>query len=128
MICPHMRLGIVVVSCLLVLVTRAEARVATGWTKGKQTRINLVHVSGVELEEKTARAFREMAKAAKKRGIVLAIRSGFRSHEKQTELYRRFKRGRGHTAARPGHSNHQNGKALDIYIDDYEVYDWLRHN
>ncbi len=106
----------------------AEARVATGWTKGRKTTINLVHVSGVELEEKTARAFREMAKAARKKGIKLAIRSGFRSHDKQKELYKRFRRGWGHMAARPGFSNHQNGKAVDIDIDDYDVYEWLRGN
>jgi D-alanyl-D-alanine carboxypeptidase len=123
-------LGIVVWVCLawVSLVRVADARTATGWAHGRKTRINLVNVSGVELEEKTARAFRAMAKAAKKAGIEIAIRSGFRSHEKQKELYRRFRKGRGHLAAKPGYSNHQNGKAVDIYIVDYAVYEWLKNH
>jgi D-alanyl-D-alanine carboxypeptidase len=104
----------------------ADARTVTGYAHGQKTRIQLVEVSGVELELATARAFRTMAKAARKAGIDIAIRSGFRSHEKQKELYRDYKRGWGHLAARPGYSNHQNGKALDIYITDYRVYEWLK--
>lgn len=115
-----------VVLVLVTLSTSAFARVATGWAHGKKKRIELVWVSGVELEKRTAKAFREMARAAQKNGIELAIRSGFRSHELQKKLYARFRRGWGHLAAKPGYSNHQNGKAVDIYIDDYKVYEWLR--
>ncbi len=115
-----------VMCCVLGLSSVASARTATGWAHGRKKQIQLVHVSGVELEAKTARAFREMAKAARKQGITIAIRSGFRSHDKQKELYKRFRRGRGHLAAKPGYSNHQNGRAVDIYIDEYKVYEWLR--
>lgn len=115
-----------VMCCVLGLSSVASARTATGWAHGRKKQIQLVHVSGVELESKTARAFRDMAKAARKQGIAIAIRSGFRSHDKQTELYKRFRRGQGHLAARPGYSNHQNGKAVDIYIDEYKVYEWLK--
>jgi len=108
--------------------TNAHARTVTGYSHGQRTRIKLVEVSGVELEATTARAFREMATAARKKGLVLGIRSGFRSHEKQKELYRDYKRGWGHLAARPGYSNHQSGRALDIYIDDYAVYEWLKQH
>jgi len=131
MISLRMRhVGIIVVVCLALvgLARVSDARTATGWAHGRKTKINLVNISGVELEEKTARAFRAMAKAARKAGFDLAIRSGFRSHEKQKELYRDFRKGRGHLAARPGYSNHQNGKAVDIYIDDYNIYEWLRKN
>lgn len=121
-------LGILAILIWMGLTNTVDARRVTGWKKGQKTKINLVTVGGVELEETTARAFREMAKAAAKRGIKLAIRSGFRSHEKQKELYTRFKRGWGHLAAKPGYSNHQNGKAVDIYIDDYDVYEWLLHH
>lgn len=113
--------------CCLVLglSSVASARTATGWAHGRKKKIELVHVSGVELEKKTARAFRAMAKAARKQGIVLAIRSGFRTHDKQKELYARFRRGWGHPAAKPGYSNHQSGTAVDIDIDEYKVYEWL---
>ena len=108
------------------LTSHAHARTVTGYSKGQKTRIKLVTVGAVELEVATAKAFREMAKAARKAGIYLGIRSGFRSHEKQKQLYERFRRGWGHLAARPGYSNHQNGRAVDIYIDDYAVYEWLK--
>jgi LAS superfamily LD-carboxypeptidase LdcB len=108
------------------LLSPAHARTVTGYTKGQKTRVKLVWISGVELEVATAKAFRKMADAARKAGLHLGIRSGFRSHEKQVELYQRYRRGWGHPAARPGFSNHQNGRAVDIYIDDYAVYEWLR--
>lgn len=110
----------------MALPNHAHARTVTGYSKGQKTRIKLVEVGGVELEAATAKAFRDMAKAARKAGIHLGIRSGFRSHEKQKELYKRFRRGWGHLAARPGYSNHQSGRAVDIYIDDYAVYEWLK--
>lgn len=103
----------------------AHARTVTGYTRGHKTKIKLVDVGGVELEAKTARAFRQMANAARKVGIYLGIRSGFRSHEKQTELYERYRNGWGNLAARPGYSNHQNGRAVDIYLEEPAVYEWL---
>ena len=104
----------------------ADARTATGYSHGRKTKITLVWVDGVEVEKRTAKAFRKMQAVAKKHGVQLAIRSGFRTHEKQQELYARYRRGWGHQAARPGYSNHQSGRALDIYIDDYDVYLWLK--
>jgi D-alanyl-D-alanine carboxypeptidase len=124
------RPGLLLCVCLVLvsLVSVASARVAIGWSKGKKKQIELVWVSGVELEKKTAKAFRAMAAAARKNGIELAIRSGFRSHDKQRQLYARFRKGWGHLAAKPGYSNHQSGRAVDIYIDEYKVYEWLRKN
>ena len=121
-------LGILAIACCvwLGLSSVASARTATGWAHGRKKKILLVHVSGVELEARTARAFRDMAKAARKNDVDIAIRSGFRSHDEQKELYARFRRGWGNLAARPGYSNHQSGKAVDIYIVDYKVYEWLK--
>jgi LAS superfamily LD-carboxypeptidase LdcB len=106
----------------------AHARTVTGYSRGQKTKIKLVEIEGVELEANTARAFREMAKAARKKGVHLGIRSGFRSHEMQQLLYREYQRGWGNLAARPGFSKHQSGRAVDIYIDDYVVYEWLKDN
>jgi LAS superfamily LD-carboxypeptidase LdcB len=77
-----------VILLLVVNAPQAGARTVTGYKSGQKTRIQLVEVSGVELEAATARAFRTMAKAARKVGIEIGIRSGFRSHEKQKQLYR----------------------------------------
>jgi LAS superfamily LD-carboxypeptidase LdcB len=111
---------------LLTFAGTAHARTATGYSHGTKTRIKLVDVSGVEVEASTAKAFRVMANAARRSGIEMTIRSGFRSQEKQQALYKEYRHGWGHLAARPGYSNHQSGKALDIYITDYRVYEWLK--
>ncbi|HSD88048.1 MAG TPA: D-alanyl-D-alanine carboxypeptidase family protein [Kofleriaceae bacterium] len=108
--------------------TAAEARTVTGYSHGQKTRIRLVEVSGVEVEAATARAFKTMARAARKAGLEIGIRSGFRSQEKQKLLYTEYRKGWGHLAARPGYSNHQSGRALDIYITDYRVYEWLKQH
>jgi len=121
-----MRIAVVLGLVWWLGVATAHARTATGYSEGKKTTIKLVEVNGVEVEQGTARAFRAMAKAASKMGIRIAIRSGFRSHELQRLLYRDYRHGWGHLAARPGFSKHQSGRALDIYITDYRVYEWLR--
>ncbi len=123
----RMRFGAAIV-VLCICLTNAQARTATGYRHGQKTRIKLVEVSGVELEATTARAFRAMAAAARKKGLELGIRSGFRSHDEQKQLYRDYRRGWGHLAARPGYSNHQSGLAVDIFIDDYRVYEWLKQH
>lgn len=128
MISASMRIAVVLGLLVVIGLGTAHARTATGYSGGVKTKIKLVEVGGVEVEANTARAFRAMAKAAAKKGLHLAIRSGFRSHEMQKELYRYYRRGWGHLAARPGFSKHQSGRALDIYITDYRVYEWLRQH
>ncbi len=128
MLLGSMRSWVLALILLWIGLTTAHARTVTGYSHGQKLKIKLVIVGDVELEASTARAFREMASAARKRGIHLGIRSGFRSHEKQKQLYREYRRGWGNLAARPGYSNHQNGRAVDIYIDDYSVYEWLKQN
>jgi len=113
---------------ILALATTAQARTATGYTKGEKTKIKIVECGNSEAEVHTAIAFRAMARAASKAGIDLRIRSGFRSHEKQKRLYKEYVRGQGHLAARPGYSNHESGRALDIYITDYRVLEWLQNH
>lgn len=113
-----------VVLCLLVGVASARPHVARGYRDGQPTRIRVTDVDGHPVEVETARAFRKMQAAARKDGIALAIRSGFRDHDRQKELYRAYRRGHGHRAARPGFSNHESGKALDLVIDD-RSFGWL---
>lgn len=107
---------------------RAVAQTETGYDHGAKRTIKVVEVGDAEVEVHTAKAFRAMAHAAARDGIDLRIRSGFRSFEKQAALYRRYREGEGNLAARPGFSNHESGRALDIYITDDRVYPWLaRH-
>ena len=72
---------------------------------------------GVDAEAK--KAFNQMAAAAKKDGIKLFIRSGFRSYSVQKSLYNGYVSRDGKAAAdrysaRAGHSEHQTGLAFDI--------------
>ena len=113
---------------VLALATSASARTATGYRNGEKTQIKVVEVGGAEAEVHTAIAFRAMAKAASKSGVDLRIRSGFRSHAKQTRLYKKYRKGEGNLAARPGFSNHESGRALDLCITDYKVYEWLEQH
>ena len=106
------------------LVTRA----ATGYRRGRKTRVELVSLGWAEAEVSCARAFLAMAEAAAEAGVDLAIRSGFRSHEQQTWLYRAYRAGWGNMAARPGHSLHQSGRALDLDVSDPGVLAWLNRN
>ncbi len=73
------------------------------------------------LDPKAEAAFNKMAKAAEKDGLYLFICSGYRSYYTQTELYNSYVWSYGVKAtdrfsARPGHSEHQSGLAMDINL------------
>jgi len=104
----------------------ADARTATGYKNGEKTELKIVEVGSAEVEVHTAKAFRMMAKAARKVGVELGIRSGYRSFKKQAALYRKYKKGEGNLAAPPGFSNHESGRALDLFITNDRVYAWLQ--
>lgn len=118
--------AVIMLVCLGAYPGSAFARSAVGYVDGAKTKIKLTAVNGTDVEVRTAAAFRVMAKAARKRGIALSINSGFRSHAEQTKLYKQYRRGVGNLAARPGYSNHQSGRALDIYITDRKALAWLQ--
>jgi D-alanyl-D-alanine carboxypeptidase len=101
---------------------------AVGYRKGRPFKLRVVQLGWAEVEVKTAAAFLAMREAAAADGIELAIRNGFRPPEFQEWLYQAYKEGWGNKAARPGHSNHQSGRALDLYIDTPETYAWLDAN
>ncbi len=105
-----------------------QPRDEVGYRKGRKLRLEVVSIGWAEVEVRTARAFLAMQAAAKADGIELGIRSGFRSMEQQMWLYAAWKAGYGNKAARPGHSNHQDGKALDLYLDTPETFAWLERH
>ena len=85
-------------------------------------------------------AFLDMAQAAAQDGLRLYNVSGYRSYQHQTWSYQRYVREDGVEmadtySARPGHSEHQTGLALDIntaslsdHFEDSEEYAWLVEN
>jgi hypothetical protein len=103
-------------------------RRTVGYRKGRPLAIEVVTLGWVDVEVRTARAFLAMQAAAAEAGIDLYIRSGFRSHDHQEWLYQAWRAGVGNRAARPGHSNHQSGRALDLYIGDPGTFAWLEAN
>lgn len=88
----------------------------------------VVPIDWSEVEVRTARAFAMMRAAAEQDGVALWVVSGFRSHEHQQWLYAAWRAGWGNRAARPGRSNHQSGRALDLEIDRPGVLAWLDAN
>ena len=66
-----------------------------------------------------AKAFEEMAMAAKKEGYNIRAVSTYRSYKYQTQLYNKYKAQDGEEkadtySARPGYSEHQTGLAVDV--------------
>jgi len=66
---------------------------------------------------------RALVRAAREAGHKIRIESAYRSYEQQAELFRKTKqRGR---AARPGHSEHQLGTAVDFRMPTSAAIAWL---
>lgn len=77
--------------------------------------------SGKKATKATCAAYKAMAADARKAGLSLYAASAYRSYELQTRLYNGYLRQEGgNTAkvdtysARPGHSEHQTGRAIDL--------------
>lgn len=73
----------------------------------------------MQIRKITARALETMFAAAKDKGLVLMLSSGYRSYAYQTNLYNGYTKASGRasadkSSARPGHSEHQTGLAVDI--------------
>lgn len=102
-----------------------------GYRRGRRHAIEVVPLgpTAVEVEIRTARAFLDMRAAAAEAGVELRLESGFRTAEQQRELYRAWRVGKGNKAARPGTSNHQSGRALDIAVISVPgALEWLEVN
>ena len=122
---PILTTALLGILCTL-LAARADARTATGYQGGEKVKLKVTDVAGAEVEVHTAKAFRAMAKAARKVGVQLGIRSGYRTHAKQKTLYKKYRKGEGNLAARPGFSNHESGRALDLKVTEERTYAWLQ--
>jgi hypothetical protein len=105
-----------------------EPRPVLAYRNGHRKKIEVVKVSGAKVEVNTANAFVAMRTAAAEAGIDLWIESGFRTRKEQAALYRKYRKGRGNKAARPGRSNHQSGRALDIAVSSPGALEWMEQN
>ena len=91
-------------------------------------KVEVLKVDGVKMTPSTARAWKQMKAAAAADGVSLTLNSGFRTMGEQQSLYRAYQNGTGNLAAYPGHSNHQNGVALDIDVVSSAAYKWMHAN
>ena len=75
--------------------------------------------NGQLMRYRAANAFLEMQRSMNADGLFLTVRSGFRSYETQRTIFNNAVRNQGLASAerwiaRPGHSEHQTGLAVDI--------------
>ncbi|MDU4936313.1 MAG: M15 family metallopeptidase [Peptostreptococcaceae bacterium] len=85
-----------------------------------------------ELEKDAIDAAKRMMKSAEEDGVVIKIRSGYRSYSIQSTLYNNYVRRDGKEAADkysavPGYSEHQTGLAFDFTTSDTitSIGDWF---
>lgn len=98
----------------------------TAYDKGRSYPIDVIKIGSKPTSLATGHAFLKMQKAAHAAGVSLTINSGFRTMEEQQYFWNCYQTGRcnnGNLAARPGYSNHQNGRALDLTTSS-----WLANN
>ncbi len=100
---------------------------------GNRVLVNIVGM-GSEMEQVTLTglaAYLKLKEAAAKKNLRLEINSGFRTFQRQDQLFTAFLHGRGNLAAKPGNSNHQHGQAFDLNTHGFDgdpIYDWLKKN
>lgn len=109
------------------------------WDKGKFLKqITLVQIVGADnqlkfVSQDIADEYLALVNAAAADGVLLSLKSGFRTYPKQKTLRDGWDRRLPgfNLAAKPGFSNHQDGFAYDFAISGYEgnpLYDWLKRN
>lgn len=97
--------------------------------------------SGRQIRQDVYSNFIDMAVDAKKEGLTLVANSTFRTYATQEKTYNYYKTNKGSAyadsyAARPGHSEHQTGLAIDIStlnstsenFEDTPEFNWLIDN
>jgi hypothetical protein len=95
---------------------------------GKIGTVDVIKIGGKRVTKKTGHAFLKFQRAAAAAGVDIAINSGFRTMDEQRYFYKCYTTGscnNGNLAARPGYSNHQSGRALDI---SNSTSSWVRNN
>ena len=103
-----------------------QEKTDTAYTAGRASPIQVIHIGGKPTTKATGHAFLKMQAAADAAGVRLSLTSGFRTMAEQKHLYYCYTSGscnNGNLAAQPGHSNHQNGFALDVSTSS-----WLTRN
>lgn len=93
------------------------------------------------LREEALDKYIEMWQAANKEGLLFVVQSSYRDYDHQKNLYDRYSNREGKNvadtySARPGHSEHQTGLAVDLAsfnsnlnnFEETEEYEWVKDN
>ena len=97
---------------------------AAAFDHGNPFTIQVMNIGGKPASKPTGDAFLKMQKAADAAGVRLTINSGFRTMAEQEHLYGCYIHhscNNGNLAAKPGYSNHQSGRALDLTTSSWLV-------
>jgi hypothetical protein len=97
---------------------------AAAFDHGNPFTIQVINIGGKPASKPTGDAFLKMQKAADAAGVKLTINSGFRTMAEQQHLYGCYIHhscNNGNLAAKPGYSNHQSGRALDLSVSSWLV-------
>lgn len=102
---------------------------------------DLVNADGYMMREETAKAYKEMKAAAAADGMKIRVVSAYRSVEYQDSLYKRYlssdsRENVDKYSARPGHSEHHTGMAIDLFgstdglgnFKNTPEYPWVKEN
>src|SRR6185295_6914390 len=102
-----------------------ERQWVEAWERGQRLgTVAVVEQDGVLMEVHLAAAWCAMRDAAAADGVTLAPTSGFRTMDEQRQLWEEHVSGQRPTpVAKPGFSNHQSGRALDITVHDCTTSD-----
>lgn len=118
-------------------------RLQEDYTPNNLVKVTVQHAYGNDnqLISEVYEAFKQMFNAAKKENITLIINSSYRSYKEQKEIYNLYVQKNGQEyadkyAARPGHSEHQTGLAIDLTtygangdtFDKTDAFKWLQNN
>lgn len=106
-------------SSLTVVVNKARPLNPIGWAPSDLVWPNVPNSSGHPLRATAATALEQMYAAAQSVGLQMTVVSGYRSYAMQEGLFNSYAQRDGVQAAerysaRPGHSEHQTGLAVDL--------------
>jgi len=134
-------------NCLSVLVNK-ENWLAKDYVPGDLVQVKVLFVPEVlemsqMLRKEAAGALEKLFSTAKRKKVILYAVSGYRSYERQREIFKQNKKKDGEVAnwysARAGQSEHQTGLAMDVTCEtvgfdlceefcETKEFEWLKDN
>lgn len=106
--------------------TTCNAGSKTAYQGGRNLgTIRLMKIDDKLTSIKTGHAYLKLKQQMAARGVTLSINSGFRTMDEQKYFYNCYQTKRcngGNKAAKPGYSNHQHGRALDLQISNHTKF------